>query len=153
MGDMKGDDAAVTEDEEAEAEESADDDSGDSSMQESLRQSPRIAGLRKRIRLLESRERACLLLAKRGLTLTRETITAVAAQRDHQSQEALIESLASAQPELSSSGPFRRRAHKPLMSRPRSASPLLLSSTKSGRLGPADATHELLLSLGRARLT
>ncbi len=149
----EGDDAAVTEDEGAEAEESADDDGGDSSMQESLRRSPRIAGLRKRIRLLESRERACLLIAERGLTLTREMITAVAAQRDHQSQEALIESLAAAHPDLSSSGPFGRRAHKPLMSRPRSAPPLPLSSTKSGRLGAADATHELLLSLGRARLT
>jgi hypothetical protein len=144
---------AVTEDEEAEAEESADDDGGDSSMQESLRRSPRNAGLRKRIRLLESRERACLLLAERGLTLTREMITAVAAQRDHQSQQALIESLAAARPELSSSAPFGRRTQKPLFSRPRSASPLPLSSNKSGRLGPADATHELLLSLGRARLT
>jgi hypothetical protein len=151
-GSSESDDAAVTEDEEAEAEESADDGSGDSSMQESLRRSPRIAGLRKRIRLLESRERACLLLAERGLTLTRELITAVAAQRDHQAQQALIESLAAAHPELSSSATFGRRAQKPLMSRPRSAAPFPLSSNKSGRLGPADATHELLQSLGRARL-
>ncbi len=115
----EGDDAAVTEDEEAEAEVSADDDGGDSSMQESLRRSPRIAGLRKRIRLLEWRERACLLLAERGLTLTREMITAVAAQSDYQSQEALIESLAAAQPGLSLSATLGRRAQKPLMSQPR----------------------------------
>jgi len=150
--DAGADDASVTEDDDAEAEESADDDSGDSSMQESLWRSPRIAGLRKRIRLLESRERACILLSERGLTLTPELITAVAAQKDHQSQQALIESLAATHPELSSSAHFGRRAQRPQFSRPRSAAPFPLSSNKSGRLGPADAMHDLLLSLGRARL-
>ncbi len=141
--DSETDDASVTEDDVAETEESADDDGGDSPMQESLRRSPRTAALRKRIRLLESRERACILLSERGLTLTPELITAVAAQGNHQAQQALIESLATS-PE--------RPAQKPVISRPRSASPFSLSSARSGRLGQADATQDLLLSLGRARL-
>jgi hypothetical protein len=139
-------DVAVAEDD-AETEESADN-GDDASMQESLRRTPRIAGLQKRIRLLESRERACILLSERGLTLTPEMITAVAAQRDHQSQQALIESLASARPEIGST----RSGAKPPVSRPRSASPFSALSAKSGRFGPSDATQDLLLSLGRARL-
>jgi hypothetical protein len=142
-----GDDgAACVAEDDAEAEESADD--SDQSMQESLKRTPRVAGLRQRIRLLESREQACILLSERGLTLTPETITAVAAQRDHQAQQALIESLASARHEVGS----KRSGVKPAVSRPRSAAPFPISSGRSNHLGAHDATHELLLSLGRARL-
>jgi len=145
-------DTYVAEDDDgAEAEESADDDS-DQAMQESLGRTPSVARLRKRVRLLESREKACILLSQRGLTLTPELITAVAAQEDDHAQQALIESLAASPPEKATSALPSRPALKPFVSRPRSAAPLPLSAGKAARLGPSDATQELLFSLGRARL-
>jgi hypothetical protein len=119
-------------------------------MQESWR-SHGVASLRKRIRLLESRERACLLLSERGLTLTPELITAVAAQRDEHAQQALIESLAAGPPGRAMGALAYRSAPKPFVSLPRSAAPLPVSS-KRAKSGPSDATQDLLLSLGRARL-
>ena len=146
------DDTYVAEDDDgAEAEESADDDS-DQAMQESLGQTARVAGLRKRIRLLEARETACILLSQRGLALTPELITAVAAQEDEPAQQALIESLTAAPPGRAMGALPSLPALKPFVSRPRSAAPLLQSATKAARLGPSDAMQDLLLSLGRARL-
>jgi hypothetical protein len=135
----------------SEAEESADDDS-DQAMQESLGQTARVAGLRKRIRLLEARETACILLSQRGLALTPELITAVAAQEDEPAQQTLIESLTATPPGIATGALVTRPALKPFVSRPRSAAPLPLSATKAARLGPSDAMQDLLLSLGRARL-
>jgi hypothetical protein len=134
----------------AEAEES-DDGDPDQSMQESLKRTPQIAGLRRRIRLLESREKACLLLSQRGLTLTPELITAVAAQQDEHAQQALIESLAVPQLGQNPGALTGRTTTKPFVSLPRSAAPLPISH-KRARLAPPDATQDLLLSLGRARL-
>jgi hypothetical protein len=146
------DDASVTEDDDGgDAGESAGD-SSDSSMQESLGRSPQIAGLRKRIRLLESREKACILLSERGLTLTPELITAVAAQRDDHAQQALIESLATAMPGATRGATTGRAALKPFVSRPRSAAPFPVLPSRAIGLGPSDATQDLLFSLGRARL-
>jgi hypothetical protein len=143
------DDTYVAEDDDgAEAEESANDDS-DQAMQESLGQTARVAGLRKRIRLLEARETACILLSQRGLALTPELITAVAAQEDEHAQQTLIESLTAVPP---GGALVARPALKPLVSRPRSAAPLPLSASKAARLGPSDAMQDLLLSLGRPRL-
>jgi hypothetical protein len=148
----RDDDTYVAEDDDGtEAEESADDDS-DQAMQESLGGTPSVARLRKRVSLLESREKACILLSQRGLMLTPELITAVAAQRDADAQQTLIESLAAAPPGKATSAPPSRPALKPFVSRPRSAAPLPVSAGKAVRLGPSDATQELLLSLGRARL-
>jgi hypothetical protein len=145
------DDTSVTEDDDgAEAEESAASGS-DKSVQESWRMHG-VAGLRKRIRLLESRERACILLSERGLTLTPEMITAVASQRDHRAQQALIESLAAGPPGTTTGTLTSRSARKPFVSLPRSAAPLPVSSGRSNHLGARDATQELLPSLGRARL-
>jgi hypothetical protein len=148
----RDDDTYVAEDDDgAEAEESADDDS-DQAMQESLGRTPSVARLRKRVHLLELREKACILLSQRGLTLTPELITAVAAQRDEDAQQTLIESLAAAPPGKATGALPSRPALKPFVSRPRSAAPLPVSAGKPPRLGPSDATQELLLSLGRARL-
>jgi hypothetical protein len=137
-------------DEGAEAEES-DDSDPDQSMQESLKRTPQIAGLRRRIRLLESREKACLLLSQRGLALTAELITVVAAQQDEHAQHALIESMAVAQLGQGQGALSGRTTTKPFVSLPRSAAPLPISH-KRARLAPPDATQDLLLSLGRARL-
>jgi hypothetical protein len=123
----------------------------DESMQESLR-SPKIVGLQKRVRLLESRERASIVMSQRGLTLTSELITAVAAQEDDRAQQALIESLAAGLTCLAPGGTLARPVQKPLLSRPRTAAPFSTPTSRSDRLGPTDATHDLLLSLGRTRL-
>jgi hypothetical protein len=121
----------------------------DQSMQESLQRRPPIVGLRQKIRLLESRERACILLSQRGVTLTPELITAVAAQQDDRAQEAFLESLAS-QAATPASTTTARSTVKPLFSRPRSAGPIPVSPNRPAK--PSDATQDLLLSLGRVRL-
>jgi hypothetical protein len=144
--------AVEEEDADADAEESADDDGSDQAMAESLAGRSALSGLRKRIRLLEAREQACILLSQRGLTLTSELITAVAAQKSAQAQQALIESLSDNRGRTSIGAATGRGALKPLVSRPRSAAPLFPTPNKGAKLGLPDATQDLLVSLGRARL-
>jgi hypothetical protein len=145
--------ASVEEDDaDTEAAESADDSDSDQSMAESLARSPELTGLRKRVRLLEARERACILLSQQGLVLTSEMITAVAAQKSAQAQQALIESLSNNRGGTSVGAAIGRGALKPLVSRPRSAAPLFPTPNKGAKLGQSDATQDLLVSLGRVRL-